>query len=229
MRWRMTTANDFLYKEVHKTLKRVGVYSPTEETELRFLYQSIYHIAARVPNPEMYEYGTLAGASAICMGMGIQFAKELARARGNVLNSKLVTVDNYSMAREGKNPLFSSVEEVREKVILCGVESSVEVLEMDDMEHISTLENNSVNFAFVDSKHSYDHVSKTLELILPKMAKDAFLCGHDYTIKDAGVIYAVEDFRKKYPVSVCGFGIHHTIWWCMIRTPLDEIRRRQTA
>jgi len=216
----MSRVEQFLYKNVFKTLRQFGVYTPSEECEHKFLYRKAHHIARSVPGAKLYEYGTLCGATAITMGMGIRHAKELALARGEIVNARLISVDNYRAFRESKNSRFAPPDEVRENVRKCEVEDSVEILEMDDLEHIASLENRSVDFAFVDSLHSYPHVTKTLDLILPKMRQDSLLCGHDYILDSTGVIYAVEDFRQRYPANICGFGLEYSTWWCMIRTAI---------
>jgi len=216
----MTKGEEFKYQEVSKAINRIGLYSPTEEPELKFVYRKAYEFTSKYPKANICEYGTLNGATAIAIGMGIEHAKQVMKARGEVRNGKLVSVDNYMAFYKKSNPDIVDINKVQEFINSCNIENSVELIEMDDLEHISTLEDRSINMAWIDSLHIYDHVMKTLDLILPKMAQDSLLCGHDYEPACLGVLYAVEDFKRQYPEYYCGFGVHYKNWWCIIRNPV---------
>ena len=213
----MTKGEEFKYAKVAEAFKRVNLYGPTEEPEHKFLYRKAYDIACKYEEPLIVEYGTLNGASAISIGMGILYGKELMNARGVDRNPKLLSVDNYMAFHKGNNQQIVSVDRVREIIRECKLDNSVSIIEMDDLTHIATLSDKSVNMAWVDSLHEYEHVKETLDLLLPKMADDSFLCGHDYDYACIGVVYAVEEFKKKWKEHICGFGVHYKNWWCIIR------------
>jgi len=218
----MKTLGQFNYPEVAKVSRKLGVFTPTEEEEHKWLYRKAFHIARTIPDATLYEYGTLCGSTAIAMGMAIENAKDRGMRHNRQTEAHLITVDNYASYHAGNNPDYISVDEVRK--LMCGAEiqESVTVLEMDDLEHIATIEDRSANAIWLDSLHTYRHVSKQLDLALPKMAEHGFLCGHDYILDARGVVYAVEDFRKKYSQHICGFGVWYSNWWCLIRYPVGE-------
>ncbi len=73
----------------------------------------------------------------------------------------------------------------------------------DSFDRITELEDNSVDFAFIDASHVYEFVKKDIAAILPKMKKGSILAGHDYNEAHPGVIQAVneafvEDVRKGF-------------------------------
>jgi predicted O-methyltransferase YrrM len=51
---------------------------------------------------------------------------------------------------------------------------------LDDSLHwIPTLQNESVDFAWLDGNHEQEHVAREIELLVPKLAPGGLLCGHD--------------------------------------------------
>ena len=45
---------------------------------------------------------------------------------------------------------------------------------------INKFDDNSIDFIYIDGNHSYDSVTKDLQLYLPKIKKGGFISGHDY-------------------------------------------------
>jgi hypothetical protein len=75
------------------------------------------------------------------------------------------------------------------------------------------LEDNSLDFVYIDGNHSYTSVKEDIEAWLPKVKVDGFLGGHDYYFEDTmfkGVIQAVDEFVRdtKYMLNR---GL--TDWW----------------
>lgn len=86
---------------------------------------------------------------------------------------------------------------------------------------------NSYDFIFIDGDHRYEHVSRDIQLWLPKVKKGGILCGHDceYLVKDLkdlytqtanidytqahlGVIRAVCELLPRAKLTKKGY-----IWW----------------
>ena len=68
---------------------------------------------------------------------------------------------------------------------------------------IPKLEDQSVNFAFIDAGHTYEECLADLEAMLPKMALGGWLCGHDYCeIFQYGVVRAVAVFIDRHGLKI---------------------------
>lgn len=62
-------------------------------------------------------------------------------------------------------------------------------------------ENNSLDFVYIDADHSYESVQQDIVFWLPKVKKNMFFGGHDYSSSFVGVVKAVnEKFIKPYKV-----------------------------
>ncbi len=67
-----------------------------------------------------------------------------------------------------------------------------------------------VDFAIVDSEHSYVQVSAELKVLAPYLGDDAYVVCHDYRPSDetySGVVRAVDEFQEKEGyelLSLCG-------------------------
>ena len=66
----------------------------------------------------------------------------------------------------------------------------------------------SIDFIYLDSLHSYEHVSLELKLYSPKVKKGGIISGHDYGPNWQGVERAVKEFSKSTgsPVFLTGKG-----------------------
>jgi len=54
-------------------------------------------------------------------------------------------------------------------------------------EFVNTIPNGSIDVVYIDGDHTYDGVTKDINMWLPKVAKGGYICGHDYysTVKKA--------------------------------------------
>jgi hypothetical protein len=71
---------------------------------------------------------------------------------------------------------------------------------------IKTFPNNYFDFIYIDASHLYESVKADLEIALPKLRKNGFLCGDDYTFwateeKGFGVVRAVDEFIRENNVE----------------------------
>jgi hypothetical protein len=81
------------------------------------------------------------------------------------------------------------------------------------LEAAEEVEDNSLDFVYIDGNHSYNSVKEDIDAWMPKVKAGGFLGGHDYYFEDTafiGVIQAVNEFinKSKY-VLHRGF----TDWW----------------
>lgn len=61
-------------------------------------------------------------------------------------------------------------------------------------EFSKTIENNSLDFVYIDGNHQYDSCKKDLELWIPKIKKGGIIAGHDYLAACfMGVVNAVNE------------------------------------
>ena len=201
-----------LFKEVKPLLDKLGITSPTEYEELKWLYRHSAHAASRVQESILVECGTLNAASAITMGAAIKWAMDKDPRRVG----RLITIDNYHSYYKGNRPGTLSPADVREKIELAGLSHIVTVVEADANEYLETLEPESVGLLWLDALHTYKHVKQNLEIGEPKVINGGAICGHDYCWQGEGVVRAVEEFKRNPQNNLCGFGTHWTVWWTFV-------------
>lgn len=71
---------------------------------------------------------------------------------------------------------------------------------MSSLELASFFNDNSVDFIYFDTDHSYEHVAKELKLWYPKVKKGGILSGHDYSgdVEKAVLEFFTEDVNKVF-------------------------------
>lgn len=74
-----------------------------------------------------------------------------------------------------------------------GNEDRVTVLKMLSTEGAKEVEDESLDFIFIDATHTYDAVKLDLAAWLPKLKPTGFVCGHDYCDHYSGVKAAVDE------------------------------------
>lgn len=57
----------------------------------------------------------------------------------------------------------------------------------------NSIEDNSLDFVYIDGEHTYDGVMRDIELFLPKIKTGGYIGGHDYKPKWVGVVNAVNE------------------------------------
>jgi hypothetical protein len=64
---------------------------------------------------------------------------------------------------------------------------------------LKKFKDNYFDMIYIDGDHSYEGVSKDLEVSYDKVKSGGYICGHDYTSeKFLGVVNAVNEFNHKY-------------------------------
>ena len=71
----------------------------------------------------------------------------------------------------------------------------VDFVQASSIEYADLIENNSVDFVYIDAKHDYDSVKQDLSVWFPKVKIGGFLAGHDYDKNQwPDVVQAVDEF-----------------------------------
>lgn len=65
---------------------------------------------------------------------------------------------------------------------------------MSSEEAADYVEDESLDFVYIDARHVYESVKKDIQLWWPKVKRDGLFCGHDYTSFFPGVVQAVDEF-----------------------------------
>jgi len=75
----------------------------------------------------------------------------------------------------------------------------------NSLEVCNDFEDESIDFVYIDSLHTHDHVKKEITNWLPKIKKTGYIGGHDYA-DVVGVSMAVRDFFHEDIIEVFGDG-----------------------
>lgn len=70
---------------------------------------------------------------------------------------------------------------------------------------VGDIQDESLDFAYIDACHTYEAVKVDLEVWLPKIRKGGLLCGHDYNLRGEhydNVYQAVNEFAEKHNFKV---------------------------
>ena len=201
------------FHTLHAELLQKKIFSPCSYGEQLWLSQTVDEAAQRLPEGLIIECGTMNASTAIIMASALMRVKE--KHQNINIQSRVISVDSY-MAHK-KNEKLKSFEENLAIVGEFDFHELLTLVKADDIAFLRGLPDRSVSHLWVDSLHTKSHVSKTLEAALPKMIPGSLVCGHDYRYHNAGLIYAVEDWKDKHRDKLCGFGIIERVWWTIFR------------
>jgi len=90
--------------------------------------------------------------------------------------------------------------------------SKIDMLKMFSDEAAKHIDDNSLDFCFIDGNHLYEYVKQDIELYLPKVKKGGLLGGHDYDMPGTGVKQAVDECFNKDDVLL----YQDWTWWIWI-------------
>lgn len=86
------------------------------------------------------------------------------------------------------------------------------LLRMTSDEAVGLIENDSLDFVFIDGLHTYDQVKKDCINFFPKVKKGGVFAGHDFTIID-DVNRAVKEFRDSVDPSIEIKTTNYDVWY----------------
>ena len=142
---------------------------------------------------------------------------EIGAHRGNhatsIINNlpiaKLTLIDPWSVY-DGDADYFQNqnIQDsfYQETVIKFQNNDRVKIFRESSEKAVTKFDNSSLDFVYVDGDHSYEEVSRDLELWWPKIKDRGILAGDDYKFKWPGVMKAVEEFYAKYQVPIYKLG-----------------------
>ena len=94
-------------------------------------------------------------------------------------------------------------------------EERFSLMKLYSKEAAKLIENQSLDFIFIDGNHAYEYVIEDIKTWLPKVKPGGLLSGHDYHVKgynrSFGVTRAVEETFKK------DFDFKRFVWWHIVR------------
>jgi cephalosporin hydroxylase len=76
--------------------------------------------------------------------------------------------------------LRSIKQQLAENICLFDVEQQITLIDSDTIEAAQFFDDGTINFLFVDSTHTVEHVKKELDAWIPKMKRPTWIAGHDY-------------------------------------------------
>ena len=159
-------------------LKTIGQIDwSTRSCEL--YHRFLFAWAEQIQPSLVVETGTDRGYSGINLALGCASAK-------------VISIDNRSLCSDQLNALDIP---------------NVETITSDSLQVSDRFEDHSVDLLFLDSHHTYEHLSKEIELYVPKVRRGGVVLVDDITM-DAGMVKAWDSIV--YPKRT--FDGMHDIW-----------------
>ena len=90
--------------------------------------------------------------------------------------------------------------------------NDITIIKGDSIEIAKTIEDNVLDFAYIDANHQKEYVVKDMEAWLPKVKVGGYLMGHDYGGIYTGVKEAVDEFINKFNYKLLN-KIPSGDWW----------------
>jgi predicted O-methyltransferase YrrM len=106
-----------------------------------------------------------------------------------------------------QNELDALYLNVREEMKPWGARA--ELLRLTSVEGAERLEDNSLDFVFIDAIHLYENVKEDINTWLPKVKQTGIIAGHDYGKDFPGVIAAVHEL---FPSKLVNVHPQSTVW-----------------
>lgn len=144
-------------------------FSETDGENLIKLAQSLVYKEA----PLFVELGCWAGKSTSYLA---DFVKSI--------NGKLIVVDTFLGSETTKLTEFASNKDIKELFInnmnKLGLMDIIEIIQCDTVEASKFINNDSIDYIFIDADHRYKEIKSDINAWLPKCKKGAIICGHDF-------------------------------------------------
>ena len=86
-------------------------------------------------------------------------------------------------------------------------EDKIVLLKMFSIEAIKHIEDESLDWVFIDGNHSYESVKEDIELYLPKVKIGGLVSGHDFGLHLSGVKEAVQEMFLEFNTGT------NRMWW----------------
>lgn len=92
-----------------------------------------------------------------------------------------------------------------------GTKENVRIIQGNSLIVAECLEDNSLDFVYIDANHQYEAVKEDIKNLFPKVKLGGYICGHDYCEACSGVIKAVSEFLTDNPNYK--IFVNDTDWW----------------
>jgi predicted O-methyltransferase YrrM len=100
----------------------------------------------------------------------------------------------------------------------------VKIIRDDSVSYLSTLKDDIIDAIYIDADHSYEGCLRDLESAYRVVKKGGYIMGHDYKITNKchhnhifGVGQAVDEFCKKYNLSIYALGLDGCVSYTIIK------------
>lgn len=106
--------------------------------------------------------------------------------------SKLFLIDTWSTGKYNEE-MYQKVKERFSKQIN---KETVDILRKDSVKALDEMEENSLDWVYIDTIHSYERLKRELKAAARVVKEDGFISGHDY-MNNCGTIPAVHEFCQE--------------------------------
>jgi len=128
--------------------------------------------------------------------IGVKEGRFIAHMLQNYPNLKMYAVDPWESQPEGNETYkewnFNNIYKEYQQKVKPYADRCTE-LKMYSEKAADLVEDNSLDFVFIDAQHDYDSVKRDISLWQPKVKTGGILSGHDYNPKFPGVVKAVNE------------------------------------
>ena len=106
--------------------------------------------------------------------------------------------------KDGNNMQFTHLEnEYQLLTEFFSKNNEVKIHKTTSIDFLNSVGDESLDLIYIDAEHTYESVSKELEISFDKIKKGGHICGHDYVSpRFEGVVKAVDDFCKIKNLSI---------------------------
>ena len=152
-----------------------------------------------------------------------QYAQQLLEG---IPGLKLCCVDPWTPYTEGNQVHDEKeMEEIYQEALRRTEKYKCSLVRMTSMQAVTTFQDNSLDFVFVDGNHDYEHCKEDLREWYKKVKPGGIIAGHDYKvdpINNYGVIEAVNEFVEENnisPLFIMHAGGSLVDCWMIIKQP----------
>jgi hypothetical protein len=144
-----------------------------------------------------YEIGSWKGRSTCCMAQLIK--------KNNIV-ANLYAIDTFLGSDETIH--ICQIDEINEQDLTlfdifnknieeCGVSDIIFPIVSTSFDASKNVDDNSVDFIYIDANHEYESVKNDIQIWIPKMKKGSIMTGDDYSNSWTGVMSAVDEIFSK--------------------------------
>jgi len=162
---------------MNKTIMENGVpVGWFKETDLKIYWEAVMTCQ---PGDRVVELGSWLGRSASMVFPAVQ-------KTGAKLTCIDLWAEDYAAVLDLKEWMDSGVvpwEAFQENMKRLGIIDHIGILRMHSYKAAELFEDDSVQVVYIDADHSYAGVMKDIDAWYPKVKKDGWIMGHDFSIK----------------------------------------------